>query len=318
MPPGSEDVIGQAGEFLVWAALMTQSGGDLHVYLPILDRGLDALVHRRHDGSYLGVQVKTKSVPAGREAPIEVLESHLFTDDQLIIGMFFDGVALGPFSLVTDSATFKRKAGRVTDRGRVLLVADMPVRPDAHHKWSGEMVPVADLAQRLGAVPPAAITALPAIPPPDEDRIIGNIGELHVAERLSTLADCGCFRPFPDNETAELLVQRLATGRTIGIQVKTSQLDQPHAYRHILVNRSNFLPDPHTYVVALAWIKPERRFHPTCLVIPCDVLPSIAGTSGPYFELHFRPDGSSEPSKVDRFRIPLERLADEISARLRN
>jgi hypothetical protein len=112
-------------------------------------------------------------------------------------------------------------------------------------------------------------------------------------------------------QTAEL-----ATGSTLGIQVKTARLDQPHAYRHILVNRSNFVASPSTVLVALAWILPERRFHETCLVIPTEDLPSIAGTSGPNYELHFRPDGSSEPSVVDRYRVPLESLADTVSRRL--
>jgi hypothetical protein len=48
-PYGSEDAIGQAGEFLVWANLITQSGGGLHVFLPMLDRGIDAVVHRLKD-----------------------------------------------------------------------------------------------------------------------------------------------------------------------------------------------------------------------------------------------------------------------------
>ena len=60
-PHGSQDSIGQAGEFLVWAPLITQSGGRLHVFLPELDRGLDAVVHRLDDGSYLALQVKTKT-----------------------------------------------------------------------------------------------------------------------------------------------------------------------------------------------------------------------------------------------------------------
>lgn len=42
-PYGSADAIGQTGEFLVWANLIAQSGGGLHVFLPMLDRGIDAL-----------------------------------------------------------------------------------------------------------------------------------------------------------------------------------------------------------------------------------------------------------------------------------
>jgi hypothetical protein len=37
---------GQVFEFRVWAALTEQSRGQLHVFLPLSDRGIDGLVHR--------------------------------------------------------------------------------------------------------------------------------------------------------------------------------------------------------------------------------------------------------------------------------
>ncbi|MEO8744938.1 MAG: hypothetical protein ABI334_00410 [Candidatus Dormiibacterota bacterium] len=316
-PRGTQDPIGQAGEFLVWATLIAQSGGGLHVFLPVLDRGLDALVHRLSDRKYLALQAKTKTYIQSSEAPIAVLESHIYTPDQLIVGVHLDGYRLGEYALVADGETYAKKAGRVIDGTRVLLVADMPVRPIPGHKWSDDLVPIGELAQRLGARVPALAAPSPPVPPPaDADRIIGSWGELEVLRRLLMLEDCGLFRPFPDNETAEVVVRRLATGATIGLQVKTAQLDQRHSYRHVLVNRSNFVSDPATYVVALAWILPERRFHETCLLIPSELLTSIAGASGPYYELHFRPDGSSETSKLDGFRLPLESLGAEIARRL--
>lgn len=307
-PAGSQDAIGQSGEFLVWAALTAQSGGGLHVFLPILDRGIDGLIHRLHDRAYLAVQVKSKTVSDTGEAPIAVLERHLFTDDQLVIGVHLVGDRLDEYSLVADAATFRRKAGRMVDRGRAMLVADMPLRPMPGHRWSEDLVPTADLAMRLGIVRPALIAPAPPIAPRDEDVVIGNWGELEVMRRLAMIEGCGLFRPFPDNETAEVVARRLASGRTVGVQVKTAQLDERHATRHILVNRSNFVPGPDTCLVALAWILPEHQFHETCLLIPTDVLQSIAGTSGPNYELHFRPDGSDEPSSIDRYRIPLQRI----------
>lgn len=317
-PAGSQDAIGQAGEFMVWGTLIIQSGGGFHVFLPTLDRGIDALVHRLSDRAYLALQVKTKTTSASREASIAVLETHLFTDDQLVVGVHLSGNGLDGYALVADAATFRRKAGRMLDRGRPLLVADMPLRPIPGHKWSEDLVPIDDLAKRLGFRPPALIAPPPVVPPRDEDLVVGNWGEQRVIDILSKLDDCGLFRPFPDNEMSEVVIRRLGTGRTVGIQVKTEQLDEPHAYRKILVNRSNFVPDPSTFLVALAWIIPERRFHPTCLLIPADVVPSIAGTSGPNYELHFRPDGSAEPSKVDPYRIPLEQLAERVAGHLNN
>jgi hypothetical protein len=50
---------GQVFEFRVWAALTEQSRGSLHVFLPLTDRGVDGLVHRLTDGTYIAVQAAT-------------------------------------------------------------------------------------------------------------------------------------------------------------------------------------------------------------------------------------------------------------------
>src|SRR6266550_3004120 len=52
---------GQVFEFRLWAALTEQSRGQLHVFLPLADRGVDALVHRLTDGAYLELQAKSRS-----------------------------------------------------------------------------------------------------------------------------------------------------------------------------------------------------------------------------------------------------------------
>ena len=315
-PPGSEDAIGQTGEFLVWAALISQSGGRLHVFLPMLDRGIDGLIHRLGDGAYITVQVKTKSTIFHKEAPIALYAEHLFTGDQLVIGVFLEGGLLGPYALVVDAATLKQKAARIDDRGRTMLIVDMPTSPSARHKWSEDMVSVDRLAERLGvaeaAVPPAVAAPTPV--PSDEDHVIGFLGEQEVCRRLATLDSCGLFRPFPDNEIVEVVVRRLATGSTIGIQVKTVQLYQAHDMRHVLLYRPSFVAAPSTFVVALGWIVSEGRFHDNCLLIPSADIPAIASSDHQYYELHFRPDGSAEPSRLDRYRIPLDGLSRAVAA----
>src|SRR5258707_10265136 len=99
-PHGSQDAIGQAAEFLVWAPLITQSGGGLHVFLPLLDRGLDAVIHRLSDGTYIALQVKGKTSLHGPEAPIAAYDNHLFTPEHLVIGVHLDGDHLRSFALV--------------------------------------------------------------------------------------------------------------------------------------------------------------------------------------------------------------------------
>jgi hypothetical protein len=315
-PHGSQDPIGQAGEFLVWAPLITQSGGGLHVFLPELDRGLDAVIHRLDDGAYLALQVKTKTYLTGPEAVIAVYEKHLFTPDQLVIGVHLDGDHLGPFVLVVDAATFKRKAARMADRGRQMLVADMPIRPIPGHSWSEDLVPFDNLAERLGAKRHVPSLTLEVEPVLDEDRLIGSWGEQEVKRRLAFLEDCGLFRPFPDNEANEILIRRLATGTTIGIQVKTAQLSEPDDRRTILVNRSSFVPASTTFVVAVAWMVPEHRFHETCLVIPSEIVPELSASVGRNYELHFNPAGSGRHSRLDPYRFPLESLTETFARNL--
>ena len=48
----------QAHEFQIWAGLINQSHGLLHPFLPLLDRGLDAVLHHMVNGRYIPVQVK--------------------------------------------------------------------------------------------------------------------------------------------------------------------------------------------------------------------------------------------------------------------
>ena len=93
-------------------------------------------------------------------------------------------------------------------------------------------------------------------------------------------------------------------------------LRMPHDERQVLIHRATFVESPSIVVVAQAWIVPEHRFHETCLVLPAQDVPSLASIDGPYYKLHFRPDGSREPSRLDPYRVPLKRLAEEISSRL--
>jgi hypothetical protein len=102
-----------SSEFLVWAPLITQSGGGLHIFLLVLDRGLDSVIHRLDDGAYLALQVKTKTYLNGPEAVIALYEPHLFTPDQIVIGVHLAGDHLGAFVLVVDAATFKKNLDAV-------------------------------------------------------------------------------------------------------------------------------------------------------------------------------------------------------------
>src|SRR5207244_11055371 len=85
--PGVRDTLakGQAMEFLVWTELVLQSRGLLHVFLPLLDRGLDAIVHRLTDGEFIGIQVKSRTGLRHGMVSIVTLRSRWVGDRALII-----------------------------------------------------------------------------------------------------------------------------------------------------------------------------------------------------------------------------------------
>src|SRR5437899_12223178 len=62
---------GQVFEDRVWALLMEQSRGHLHVFRPLLDRGVDALLQRLAAGAYVPVQAKRRSSP--RKGTVQLL-----------------------------------------------------------------------------------------------------------------------------------------------------------------------------------------------------------------------------------------------------
>ena len=105
-------------EFRVWTELIQQSHGALHVFLPLLDRGLDAVIHRLTDGEYIPLQVKSKSSAVNGFVEIVIPASELVDDRALIIAGLLTAEGLGPMLLVVDEETFKSLAARSVVQGR--------------------------------------------------------------------------------------------------------------------------------------------------------------------------------------------------------
>src|SRR5436309_14230805 len=97
---------GQAMEFRVWTELIQQSRGALHVFLPLLDRGLDAVIHRLTDGQYIPIQVKSRG-STGDDKMLEIVirGDSLVDDRALIIAGLHSAEDLGPTLLVVDEGT---------------------------------------------------------------------------------------------------------------------------------------------------------------------------------------------------------------------
>src|SRR6267143_6206743 len=116
-PREDANAAGQVFEDRLWALLMEQSRGYLHVFRPLLDRGVDGLLHRLSDGAYIPVQAKGRS--SLRRGQIQLLVAAESVADDLVViigGEIVDG-GLGPTFLVVPTPDFRRLALLTTANG---------------------------------------------------------------------------------------------------------------------------------------------------------------------------------------------------------
>src|SRR6266446_7402296 len=161
MPRMARDVVwhhrqtlsaGQVAEFKVWAELVRQSGGGLHIFLPLRDMGIDGVAHRLSDGAYLAIQVKARMrlTDAG-QVHITITASSLVDDSAMIIATLIDGSELGPFLLVIAEAEFRKLAVHDLVAGREYLTAAFEMHADGRSRWAPFLVQRDSIADRLGA-----------------------------------------------------------------------------------------------------------------------------------------------------------------------
>jgi hypothetical protein len=300
---------GQVAEFKVWSELIRQSTGGLHVFLPLRDRGIDGVVHRLHDGSYIPVQVKarTELTPAG-QVHITVTESSLADDTALVVATLVDGDRLGAMVLVVDEATFRSLASHNVVAGREYLTAAFEMRADGRSRWTPHLVPRERLAQRFGS---AGLTVGTDIEGVSDRGAVGFLGEAEVIRRLAEAEALRLFRPFPDLETVEVLAQHAGSKHFLGLQVKTSGWDTTHVENRVYVRRSSFRPAPSTYVSVLSWDRARNDFSDTCLLIPSVKIPELARVEGEWMVLEFEP-GAEHHRRLDLYRLALVSLGSAV------
>ena len=305
---------GQVAEFKVWAELVRQSIGGLHVFLPLRDMGIDGVVHRLSDGDYLPVQVKgrTSLTPAG-QVHITVTASSIHDDQTLMVCVLVDGEQLGAMILVVPEAKFRELAAHDVVEGREYLTAAFQLHAGGRSRWAPYLVPREGLAERFGG---AAALA----PPKDEvlqvDRgLEGFLGESEVIRRLAESSSLNLFRPFPDLETVEVLARHVGTRGFIGLQVKTSGWERADVENRVYVRRSSFRARPTTYVCVLSWDRGAMRFGEDCLLIPSLDISALARVEGEWLVLELQP-GSAHHRRLDRYRSPIATLGRTVEALL--
>ncbi len=309
---------GQVAEFKVWAELIRQSAGDLHVFLPLRDRGIDAVLHRQADGAYIAVQVKARTslTPAG-QVHITVTESSLVDDAAFIVAALVDGSELGPCLLVVTEGEFRELAAHDSVEGREYLTAAFEPRPGGRSRWAPFLVGRDRLAEAFGAAPgPSTVPGATADDAPGTGGALdrageGFVGEAEVIRRLAAAESLALFRPFPDLETVEVLARHVATGRHLGLQVKTSGFDRADAEQRVYFRRSSFRPAASTYVTVLAWDRAASSFQDDCLLIPSEDAGHLGRAEGQWVVLELEPAGTTH-RRLDAYRQPLASLGARI------
>src|SRR6267378_3678608 len=251
---------GQVFEDRVCALLTEQSRGHLHVFRPLLDRGVDALLHRLSDGAYIPVQAKARSsVRRGQVQLLVAAES--VTDDQVvIIGDEIIEGGLAPTLLVVPTPDFRRLALLTSANGVPQYAMSFSLKPGSKGRWLPWLVASDRLVEKFGVLLDLTAPPITFEPPRLRRSPLGFLGESEVVRRLAEAEHLNLFRPFPDLETVELAVRHLRSGRVVGLQIKTVSVDPASPNRPVDVYISSFRPAPTTYFTVVAWMPEDRRF----------------------------------------------------------
>ena len=300
---------GQALEFEIWSELIKQSQGALHVFLPLLDRGIDAVLHRFTDGRYIPVQVKGRSQLIKGRVQIVVKADSLVDDDALLIGSLSQEID-HQLDLVVDERTFKRLASHSVSHEHEIYEVEFTMHPSRSH-WRPYLVPRGQLAEHI-----LGMSASEALQRLDSDLLrpserhhewLGFLGEAETVRRLSESSRLDMFRPFPDLEMVELLVRDNVNRNFAGLQVKTATVAPAHGEAQFRVRKSTLSLTANTWLVCLAWWQESKAFDPECLVIPAADIPQIGTDTGPGFEIFFNPK-SPKRTRLDPYRCRLAEL----------
>ena len=307
---------GQVAEFKVWAELVRQSMGGLHLFLPLRDLGIDGVVHRLADGTYLAVQVKgrTELTPAG-QVHITVTARSLGDDEALLVGVLVEGEQLGEMVLVVPESKFRELAAHNIVDGREYLTAAFELHAGGRSRWAPYLIERERLAERFGAgvgeaAPAGHLVALHV----DRGRE-GFLGEIEVVRRLAEAESLNLFRPFPDLETVEVLARHITSHRFLGLQVKTVGWDKGHLENRVYVRRSSFRPSASTFISVLGWNRDLGRFEDDCFLIPSEDLARIARDDGEWMVLEIEPGGMKH-RRLDPYRTSLPTLGMTVESML--
>ncbi len=286
-----------------------RSQGRLHVFLPLLDRGVDALVHRLDDERWIQVQVKGRSRLRDGSLQLTIPLASMVDPNAIVIGVALEDDHLGPRVLVITERAFSRMATRSETHGRRVMAAQVSLVPERRSRWARYVFAREQLAEALiaGVKPKLSIAPRPLRRQGNAARAVGFRGEAEVMRRLADRDELTIYRAFPDLETAEIAVIHEKTRRVLGIQVKTVGVDRRHPRDTVDIDLISFRPAATTWIAVVAWDRDQGEFSDECLVIPSMEVDRIAEPYRGHLRFPFYPR-SGRPGRLDSYRRPLDKL----------
>jgi hypothetical protein len=309
--------VGQLAEWEVWVELVVQSRGRLHIFLPLLDRGIDALIHRLDDGRWFPVQVKGRSQLRSGALIIVTAASSLVDPNAVIIGISLEDDHVGPYVLVINERDFRRLATRSQVRGKPVVAAQVSLVPGRLSRWSAHVFPRDNLvAALLAGIKPKFKVSSPARIRGAIARATGFKGELEVTRRLADVDALTLYRAFPDVETSEIAALHEISRRVLGIQIKTIGVNRLHPSGTIDFDLASFRPSASTWIVGVAWDRDAKRFRDQCLVIPSLEIGRIIPPYRGHLRFPFFPNSPSKWGRLTPYRRPLADLGELMAEKL--
>ncbi len=303
--------VGQVVEWLVWTHLVAGSDGDLHVFLPLDDRGVDGIVHRISTDTFARVQVKGLTEYFHRGIRVDVHAQEAMDDEAFLIAVRVDmSVArLGPYALLVDMATYRRIAHHAVHRRTEVYRAFVTMPAAESSVWARWCIPLDEVGDRL--LPSSRESAIPAPRDWTSAERLGVRAEMEFLSRAAESPRTNVFKAFPDLEPNEYVLYDVVSRAITGIQVKSVTIPAGAQRATLNVYRPALRPSSQTWFVILL----EKQggapgFLPDCAVVPSHALTQMLRSKGIHGKLHVyrRMTGRLAPWKVPLAELGL-RLA---------
>lgn len=273
-------LIGQVVEWLVWSRLVSSGAGDLRVFLPTRDMGIDGVIQRHSTDELVCVQVKGRTRLENGILRIHVQEDEVRDPRTVVIAVYADLVTntLHEPAIVLTAAQLRTHARLIEWGPRRAYPITVPYPPGHRTHWADTCVALDAMGDRVVPPPPGRSAAppppaaLPDVAPAaaaDQETLAttGFIGESALLHHAALSPRLNTFHAFPDVSFTEYLVRNVQTGTVTGYQVKCIEVDAEHPAGVIHIPRNTLSVAAHSRLIVFIRRRDGDVVSP-CLVIP--------------------------------------------------